>query len=73
MTRAECQRALANQFPEVTFDQIAAANADLFKRLSSAQRWQLSHQARGAVSLDEVISYEDGVEELSTRGPGHWS
>jgi RNA polymerase sigma factor (sigma-70 family) len=59
MTRAECQRALVREFPEVTLEQIADANARLFKRLSSRQRWQLSHRFRGSVSLEVAMSPDD--------------
>jgi RNA polymerase sigma factor (sigma-70 family) len=69
MTRLECQRALARDFPEVTIDQVADTNARLFKQLSSRQRWQLSHRSRGSVSLDELASPDDESAPLQPEDP----
>jgi RNA polymerase sigma factor (sigma-70 family) len=70
MTRTDCQRALASQFPGVTLEQIAEANARLFKRLSSRHRWQLVHHSRGSVSLDGAMAPDDDGPGLQPEDPG---
>ena len=70
MTRAECQRALADRYPGLTLEQVAGINAQLFKRLSSRQRWQVVQRSRGSVSLDEVMSPDDESHGLQPEDPG---
>jgi RNA polymerase sigma factor (sigma-70 family) len=70
MSRTECQRALATQFPGVTLEQVAAANAQLFKQLSSRQRWQLGHRSRGSVSLEDATSSDDEGPGVQPEDPG---
>jgi RNA polymerase sigma factor (sigma-70 family) len=70
MTRAECQRALASQFPGVTLEQVADANAHLFKKLSSRQRWQLGQRSRGSVSLDVMTGSDDEAPGFQPEDPG---
>jgi RNA polymerase sigma factor (sigma-70 family) len=69
LTRTACQRALASQFPEVTLEQISEANARLFKRLSSRQRWQLVHHSRGSVSLDDAMASDDESAGFQLHDP----
>lgn len=69
-TRAECQRALVIQFPDVTIEAIADANARLFKRLTSRQRWQLSHRSRGSISLGDATSPDCEGAGFQAEDPG---
>ena len=70
MTRAECQRAIAAQFPGITLDQVAETNARLFKALSSRQRWQLVQRSRGSLSLEAAMSPDDASPGLQPEDPG---
>jgi RNA polymerase sigma factor (sigma-70 family) len=70
MTRLECQRALVGRFPDLTVEQVAEANARLFKRLSSRQRWQIVQRSRGSVSLDEAMSPGDDGAAFQPEDPG---
>jgi len=70
MTRSDCLRALTGQFPDVTLEQIAEANARVFKRLSSQQRWQLVHRSRGSVSIDDVMAAGEDAPSLQPEDPG---
>jgi RNA polymerase sigma factor (sigma-70 family) len=70
MTRTECQRALASQFPNTTIEQVAEANARLFRRLSSRQRWQLTHRSRGTISLEHAISPAEDGAKFQPEDPG---
>jgi RNA polymerase sigma factor (sigma-70 family) len=70
MTRADCQRVLASQHPGVTLEQISEANAHIFKRLSSRQRWQIVHRSRGSVSLDDAMAPDDDGAGFQPEDPG---
>jgi len=70
MSRSECQRELATQFPGVTLEQVADANARLFKQLSPHQRWQLGHRSRGFVSLEASTAPDDEVPDFQPEYPG---
>ena len=70
LSRGECQRELATQFPGVTLEQVAEANARLFNLLSSRQRWQLGHRSRGSVSLEDSTGLDHEVPDFQPEYPG---
>jgi RNA polymerase sigma factor (sigma-70 family) len=69
MTRADCQRALANKYPGVTLEQVSEANARIFNRLSSRQRWQIVNRSRGSISLDDAMASDDESAGFQPEDP----
>jgi RNA polymerase sigma factor (sigma-70 family) len=72
MTRAQCLRALAGRYPNLSDAELAAINARLFGLLTPRQRWQSGARARGSLSLDE-LSHSDSDEagfQPEEAGPG---
>ena len=70
MSRQQCLNSLKSRFPALTIQSISEINARLFSLLNPRQRWQLSANARGSVSLDEILSSNSADASLHPEEPG---